>query len=86
MNHTSLRVDGENGQRVETEHKYFNRFSTNPDATKEKIRKVLDLLRGKLYDVPMIVHYRSYEYGNELDEESIWIIYNLDQEYGKFTQ
>ena len=34
----------------------------------------------------MIVHYRSYEYGNELDEDSIRVIYNLDQEYGKFTQ
>ena len=73
-------------QRVESEHRYFNRFANNPDATKEKIKKVLDLIRVQLYDVPMIVHYRSYEYANELDEDSIWIIYNLDQEYGKFTQ
>lgn len=42
------------------------------------------MLRCKLFDIPMIVKYRGYEYGDELDEDSIWIIYNLDQEYGKF--
>ena len=53
---------------------------------KAKIIKVLNMLRSKLYDVPMIAHYRKHEYSNELDEEAIWIIYNLDQEYGKFQR
>lgn len=47
---------------------------------------MLRLLRKDLFDVPMIVHYRKYEYKDELDEDSIWVIYNLDQEYGKFVQ
>ena len=51
---------------------------------KAKIIKVLQMLRVKLYDVPMIAHYRKHEYSDELDEDSIWIIFNLDQEYGKF--
>ena len=41
-------------------------------------------MRVKLFDVPMIAHYRKHEYSDELDEDAIWIIYNLDQEYGKF--
>lgn len=53
---------------------------------KLKIIKVLQMLRCKLYDVPMIAHYRKHEYSDELDEASIWIIYNLDQEYGKFQR
>ena len=44
------------------------------------------MLRSKLYDVPMIAFYRKHEYSDELDEDSIWIIYNLDQEYGKFQR
>ena len=64
--------------RLITDHKYYERFLNNPDATKAKILNVLKMLRIDLLDVPMIVHYRSYEYKDELDEDSIWIIYNLD--------
>ena len=62
----------------------MSRFKKNAEATKIKIVDVLKMLRIKLYDVPFIVSYRYPEYSNELDEDSIWIIYNLDQEYGKF--
>lgn len=36
--------------------------------------------------MPTIVKYRKYEYAEQLDEDSIWIIFNLDQEYGKFQR
>ena len=36
--------------------------------------------------MPTIVKYRKYEYADELDEEAVWIIFNLDQEYGKFLR
>jgi hypothetical protein len=29
-------------------------------------------------DVPMIAKHRKMQYADELDEDSIWIIYNLD--------
>lgn len=65
-------------------HEYkYNNLTRQKDG-KAKIIKVLAMLRNKLLDVPMIAHYRKFEYADELDEESIWIIYNLDQEYGKF--
>ena len=34
----------------------------------------------------MVAKYRKYEYADELDEEAIWIIFNLDQEFGKFQR
>lgn len=77
-------VFGEQGQVLETQFKY-SRLLRQKDA-KQKIYKVLSLLRKKLYDVPMIAKYRKYEYADELDEEAIWIIYGLDQEYGKFQR
>ena len=80
-NYTSLNISNE-GDTIEAEYKY-SMLLRKKDA-KLKIIKVLGMLRSKLYDVPMIAHYRKYEYSDELDEDSIWIIYNLDQEYGKF--
>ena len=80
-NYTSLNISNE-GDNIEPEYKY-SMLLRKKDA-KLKIYKVLGMLRSKLYDVPMIAHYRKYEYSDELDEDSIWIIYNLDQEYGKF--
>ena len=79
--YTSLKIDHET-QRVDSEFNY-SMLLRKKDA-KAKIIKVLQMLRCKLYDVPMIAHYRKHEYSDELDEESIWIIFNLDQEYGKF--
>jgi len=69
---------------MEPMHKY-SMLLRKKDA-KSKIFRVLQLLRQKLYDVPMIAHHRKHEYSDELDEESIWIIYALDQEYGKFLR
>jgi len=82
-NYTSLNISNE-GDTIEPEYKY-SMLLRKKDA-KLKIYKVLGMLRSKLYDVPMIAHYRKYEYSDELDEDSIWIIYNLDQEYGKFQR
>ena len=81
--YTSLEIEQETG-RVETVYKY-SMLLRKKDA-KAKIIKVLQMLRSKLYDVPMIAYYRKHEYSDELDEDSIWIIYNLDQEYGKFQR
>ena len=63
----------------------YSRLLRQKDA-KVRIFKVLSLIRKKLYDVPMVAKYRKYEYAEELDEEAIWIIFNLDQEFGKFQR
>ena len=63
----------------------YSRLLRQKDA-KIRIFKVLSLFRKKLYDVPMVAKYRKYEYAEELDEEAIWIIFNLDQEFGKFQR
>ena len=81
--HMSLDVDHETGN---VEPKYNYAMLLRKKDAKAKIIKVLQMLRIKLYDVPMIAHYRKHEYSDELDEDSIWIIYNLDQEYGKFQR
>ncbi len=79
--YSSLKVDPVNGS---VTHLYkYDKLTRQKDG-KAKIIKVLQMLRVKLLDVPLIAHYRKFEYADELDEESIWIIYNLDQEYGKF--
>jgi len=52
--------------------------------TREKVFKVLKMFRVELLDIPMICKYRKYEYAVELDEDAVWHIFNLDQEYGKF--
>jgi len=52
----------------------------------EKIFKVLDMFRVKILDIPMICKYRRYEYEPELNEELVWLVFNLDQEYGKFQR
>ena len=78
-----LKIDVEK-QTYESEYSYAM-LLRKKDA-KSKIQKVLTILRCKLYDVPMIEHYRKHEYADELDEDAIWIIYNLDQEYGKFQR
>lgn len=81
MNYNSLTMTSDS-ENFESHYKY-SQLLRKKDA-KAKIIKVLELLRNKLYDVPFIAHYRKYEYAEELDEESIWVIYNLDQEFGKF--
>ena len=55
----------------------YSRLLRQKDA-KVRIFKVLSLIRKKCYDVPMVAKYRKYEYAEELDEEAIWIIFNLD--------
>jgi transcriptional accessory protein Tex/SPT6 len=56
-----------------------------PD-TRSKVLKVIKMFRCEMLDIPMIVKYRRYEYAVELDEDAIWHIFNLDQEYGKFQR
>jgi len=56
-----------------------------PD-TRSKVHKVIMLFRYEKCDIPMIVKYRRYEYAPELDEDAIWHVFNLDQEYGKFQR
>ncbi len=34
----------------------------------------------------MICKYRKFEYTKELNEEDIWKIFQLDQEYGRFKE
>jgi hypothetical protein len=63
----------------------YGKLLQQKDA-KTKIFRVLHLLRSELRDVPMIAKHRKMQYADELDEESIWIIYNLDQEYGRFLR
>ena len=72
----------------EGDYRYF-KFLENEEtkaSQKAKIKKVLHLLRVELKDVPFIAHYRKHEYGDELDEDAIWLISNFDQEYGKFLR
>lgn len=45
---------------------------------REKVIKVLKMIRVDLLDIPMICKYRKYEYALELDEDAVWLIYNLD--------
>jgi hypothetical protein len=52
--------------------------------SKEKIFKVLKMFRVQLFDIPMICKYRKYEYSPELDEDAVWLVFNYDQEFGKF--
>lgn len=56
-----------------------------PD-TRSKVLKVIKLFRHEMRDIPMIIKYRRYEYAVELDEDAIWHVFNLDQEYGKFQR
>lgn len=68
----------------------LERLTTIPDAdnklgkiahaqgTKEKVLKVLKMFHDDLYDIPMIVKYRKYEYAVELDEDAVWHVWNLD--------
>lgn len=63
----------------------YGKLLQQKDA-KTKIYKVLSLLRCEMRDVPMIAKHRKMVYADELDEDSIWIIYNLDQEYGRFLR
>jgi len=44
------------------------------------------MIRCKTLDVPMIVKYRKYEYAEDLDEEAVWHIFAMDQEFGKFLR
>ncbi len=59
-------------------------FIHNPDMVKQKIEKVLSLIRQENLDLPMITKYCSYEYMKVLNEENVWQIMNLDLEYGQF--
>lgn len=63
----------------------YGKLLQQKDA-KQKIFRVLHLLRSEMRDVPMIAKHRKMQYADELDEDSIWIIYNLDQEYGRFLK
>jgi len=58
----------------------------NGAMAKKKIFKVLRMFRTEFYDIPMITKYRKFEYTKDLEEEDVWIIFNLDLEYGKFNQ
>lgn len=73
--HSVLKLDAD-GRLLTPDFKY--KLLTRKKDGKVKILKVLNMLRTKLNDVPMIAHHRKHEYSDELDEESIWIIYNLD--------
>lgn len=42
------------------------------------------MIRVDFYDIPMICKYRKYEYEPELTEDSVWLVYAFDLEYGKF--
>lgn len=55
-------------------------------GTKGKVLKVLGMFHSELFDIPMICKYRKYEYAVELDEDAVWHIWNLDQEYGRFQR
>ena len=82
-NYSTVVTQGPNqGGEPETTFKY-QRLLRQTDAV-HKIVKILAMLRQKLIDVPTIAKYRKFEYIDQLDEEAVWIIYNLDQEYGKF--
>ena len=74
-------MSGQNGEH-EANFKY-QRLLRQKDA-QNKIYKVLALIRSTHNDIPFIAKYRKMEYAEELDEDAIWIIFNLDQEYGKF--
>jgi hypothetical protein len=74
-------VSDQNGEH-EANFKY-QRLLRQKDA-QNKIYKVLALIRSTHNDIPFIAKYRKMEYAEELDEDAIWIIFNLDQEYGKF--
>ena len=56
------------------------------DAVKKKIQRVIEQIRKEYLDVQMIVKYRKYEYMKELSDQDVWIIFDLDLEYGKFEQ
>ena len=58
------------------DHRY--RQMINAKDVREKVCKVLKLLRSDHCDVPMICKYRKYQYATELDEDAVWHIYNLD--------
>jgi hypothetical protein len=57
---------------------------------KEKIHEILKLMRSEesYNDVPMVAKYCKYEYeaGEILQERHIYMIHNLDIEYGKFKE
>ena len=72
-------------RRLLTLHPYRNELSHNEDDIREKVKKILFFFRKDNLDVPFIAHYRKYEYGKNLTEEDVWTIFNLDQEYGRFT-
>ena len=71
MQYASLKIDPE-GNYMGPEFKY-DMLLRKKDA-KAKIIKVLTMLRKDLLDVPMIAAQRMFEYKDELDEDSIWII------------
>ena len=50
----------------------------------DKIFKVLNEMRVKNRDVPLIATYRRFEYEPELTADAVWLVYNFDLEYGKF--
>jgi len=61
-------------------------FTNNTDAIQNKIQRVLHLIRVEHLDVPMVATYRKYEYQKDLTDEDVWTIFDLDLEYGKYTQ
>jgi hypothetical protein len=60
-------------------------FHQNRDVITKKIMKLLSLFRHEHLDIPMITMYRKYEFTKDLTEEDVWVVFTLDQEYGKFT-
>jgi transcriptional accessory protein Tex/SPT6 len=53
---------------------------------KQKIRRVLKLIRTEKQDIPFITKYMMEDLSPHLAENDIWQIFNLDLEYGKFSQ
>lgn len=51
------------------------------DRVKEKILKVLELIRVELCEVMYIYYYRRLVYADELNLECLWKIYQLDEEW-----
>ena len=44
------------------------------------------MIRQKCLDIPMIAKYRKYQYADDLDEEAVWHVWSMDQEYAKFQR
>lgn len=55
-------------------------------TARDKISSVLDMICSQNYDLPMICKYRRFEFAECLDEQAVWLVWTLHQEYGKFLK